>query len=94
MARVGRPQKPDHLRCGPIPGLARDHNGRWRILATGERSRHEDEDKVISLPSPRPRFVGKVKTISFACGPRAAVTQLRWLHRLVRESEPDSPTPA
>lgn len=48
MARVGRPQKPYQSRYGPIPGLARDRNGRWRILATGERFRQPDEDKAIS----------------------------------------------
>lgn len=49
MPKRGRPQKPYQTSWNlPIPGLARDPDGRWRILATGQRFTEHDERRAIA----------------------------------------------
>lgn len=59
--KVGRPQKPFESSTGEIvPGLARQVDGRWRIIATGQRFSEPDEDRAIArfrTSQPRPPYV-------------------------------------
>src|SRR5690348_4477049 len=48
-AKRGRPQKPYQASWGDIvPGLARDSDGRWRIVATGFRFSDADERRAVA----------------------------------------------
>ncbi len=49
MAKIGRKQKPYESTNGKtIPGLAQDKDGRWRIIATGQRFTETDEQRAIA----------------------------------------------
>src|SRR5262245_3459265 len=48
MPKIGRPQKPYQSQFGPIAGLARDTDGRWRIVATGQKFREDNEAAAIA----------------------------------------------
>lgn len=49
MAKIGRPTKPFHpaWSVDPIAGLAKQKDGRWRIIATGERFSESDERRAV-----------------------------------------------
>ncbi len=48
MTEIGRKQKPHETSWGEIvPGLARDVDQRWRIVATGQRFTESDERKAV-----------------------------------------------
>lgn len=49
MAKRCRPQKPYQTSWNvPVAGLARDTDGRWRVLATGERFTEPDERRAVA----------------------------------------------
>jgi hypothetical protein len=49
MPKGGRPQKPYQTSWNvPIAGLARDPDGRWRVVATGKRFTEHDERRAVA----------------------------------------------
>ena len=48
MAKLRRPRRPYQTSWGEVvAGLAQDSNGRWRVVATGERFREQDERLAV-----------------------------------------------
>jgi hypothetical protein len=69
-AKIGRRQKPyESALYGPVVGLARDTDGRWRIVATGQKYTEADEGRAIErfrrmTASPTPTVAVRIEAQS------------------------------
>ena len=88
MAKIGRKQKPYESKLyGMIPGLARDTNGRWRVVATGYRWTEASEERAIArfheLAKAQPVMLPIVTAdLSTAAGQDQYVSRLQHIAKL------------